>query len=425
MARKNSWNWTKAIDLPMAVAALLTIAFYVIVNQESLKGSLIHRYTTEHFVEYVVVTFFIWGLVDVVFRVCGFPLELVALREETFPTKSTRQPVSTAAAMLEQLSQRPKWFLDSRLGQRMTHALGYLTEKGSAEGFEDYLRHLADQDEEKTYTNYGLIRFICWVTPVLGILGTVIHFGSAFGGMSVDEIGDKLAIVLGEIGNAFHTTTVALAAAISMMFSLYLCERTERGIVRRINRRVDRELLSRFEVVDEKLTPFINAVEVANHASLAALDESVHRQLQIWSGAFHSLQHENEQKLQSHSQLWEQSLLKMHERFEQSDTQREQKLLRLLGELQLQRSEQKTQTQAMVTQMAGLQSNFSQLVEALQGLNRDEGELVKLQQTLTANLQALRGSQQLDQALHGMTAAIHLLTARYEPEPKAKSSRAA
>ena len=80
--------------------------------------------------------------------------------------------------------------------------------------------------------------------------------------MSVDEIGDKLAIVLGEIGNAFHTTTVALAAAISMMFSLYLCERTERGIVRRINRRVDRELLSRFEVVDEKLTPFINAVEV-------------------------------------------------------------------------------------------------------------------------------------------------------------------
>ena len=171
MARKNSWNWTKAIDLPMAVAALLTIAFYVIVNQESLKGSLIHRYTTEHFVEYVVVTFFIWGLVDVVFRVCGFPLELVALREETFPAKSTRQPVSTAAAMLEQLSQRPKWFLDSRLGQRMTHALGYLTEKGSAEGFEDYLRHLADQDEEKTYTNYGLIRFICWVTPGVGYFG--------------------------------------------------------------------------------------------------------------------------------------------------------------------------------------------------------------------------------------------------------------
>ena len=249
----------------------------------------------------------------------------------------------------------------------MTHALAYLQKKGSAEGFEDHLRHLADQDEEKTYSNYGLIRFICWVTPVLGILGTVIHFGSAFGGMSVDEIGDKLAIVLGEIGNAFHTTTVALAAAITMMFSLYLCERTDRGIVRRINRRVDRELLSRFEVVDEKLTPFINAVEVANHASLAALDESVHRQLKIWSGAFHSLQHENEQKLKSHAQLWEQSMVKMHERFEQSDSQREQKLLRLLGDLQLQRSEQKTQTQAMVNQMAGLQIEFQPIGRSATG----------------------------------------------------------
>ena len=79
----------------------------------------------------------------------------------------------------------------------------------------------------------------------------------------------------------------------------------------------------------------------------------------------------------------------------------------------------------MVSQMAGLQTNFSQLVEALQGLSRGEGELVKLQQTLAANLQALRGSQQLDQALHGLTAAIHLMTARHEPEPKAKTGRAA
>jgi hypothetical protein len=259
----------------------------------------------------------------------------------------------------------------------------------------------------------------------LGILGTVIHFGSAFGGMSVDEIGDKLAIVLGEIGNAFHTTTVALAAAITMMFSLFMCEKTERGIVRRISRRVDRELLSRFEVVDEKLTPFLHAVEAANHASLQALDDSVHRQLQIWTNAFHGLQHDSQERLQSHAQLWEQSLGKVHERFEQSDAQREQKLLRLLGDLQLQRNDQKTQAQAMLTQMSGLQTNFGQLVETLSNLNSSQGQLIKLQQTLTTNLQALRETQQFDQALHGLTAAIHLLTARHDPEPKSKPSRAA
>src|SRR5689334_19834046 len=131
----------------------------------------------------------------------------------------------------------------------MTEALAYRPKRGAAEGGEDYLRRLADQDDERPYSDSALHRFICWVTPGLGMLGKVILIGSAFGGIAVDETGYKLAIVLGAIGNAFHTTTVALAAAITMMFSLYRCERTDRGIVRRIIRRVDRELLSRFEVV--------------------------------------------------------------------------------------------------------------------------------------------------------------------------------
>src|SRR2546429_380949 len=129
------------LDLPMAVAAVLTVLFYVVVNQSVFNGSIIHRYTTEHIVEYVVVTF-----------------------------------------------------------------------------------------------------FICWVAPVLGILGTVIHFASAFVGMAPDQVTDNLQKIMGEIGTAFSTTTVALAAAITMMFSLFLCERTERSIVQAINRQVDNEL---------------------------------------------------------------------------------------------------------------------------------------------------------------------------------------
>ena len=134
MARKNSWNWSKAIDLPMAVAALLTVAFYVVVNQESLKGSLIHRYTTKHFVEYVVVTFFIWGLVDVVFRLCGFPLELVALRETTFPSELSRTGLvrdgnaGTALRAAEVVSRFAPWPAnDARAG--------VLAKKGLGRGF--------------------------------------------------------------------------------------------------------------------------------------------------------------------------------------------------------------------------------------------------------------------------------------------------
>ncbi|HEY2828172.1 MAG TPA: MotA/TolQ/ExbB proton channel family protein [Pirellulales bacterium] len=413
------------VDLPMAVAALLTVAFYIIIYREVPKDSIIHRYTTEHVVEYVVVAFFIWGIVDVVFKLCGFPLEMLALRQPSLPDRSGKEPVSKSKILIADLNSRPKWFLDSRFGQRIVKALNYLQAKESADGFHDYLRYLATQDEEKTHTNYGLVRFICWVAPVLGILGTVIHFGSAFGGLSVDEIGDNLGKVVGEIGTAFNTTTVALAAAITMMFSLFMCEKIERGIIHSITRRVDLDLLNRFEVVDESITPFLHAVQSGNQATIKALDTHLEKQLQIWSATFQRVQQESEKRLQTHAQVWEQSLTKVHTVFEQSDAQREQKLLRLLTDMQQQRNEQKTQGQGMLTQMAGLQTQFAKLVETLSNLNRGEGELVKLQQTLTQNLQGLREAGQLDQALHGMTAAIHLLTARHGLEPTPKTSRAA
>ncbi len=80
------------VDLPMAVAALLTVAFYVVVFHAVPKGSIIHRYTTEHIVEYVVVAFFIWGIVDVIFKLCGFPLELLALRQSNFASEPVKSP---------------------------------------------------------------------------------------------------------------------------------------------------------------------------------------------------------------------------------------------------------------------------------------------------------------------------------------------
>jgi hypothetical protein len=413
------------LDLPMAVAAVLTVLFYVVVNQSLFNGSIIHRYTTEHVVEYVVVTFFIWGLVDVVFKACGFPLELMALRQPSLPLRLGREPVSNVAVLEAELQTRPVWFLGSRLGRRLTAAIDYLAQKESAEGFEDHLRHLALQDEDRTYTNYGLIRFICWVAPVLGILGTVIHFASAFVGMAPDQVTDNLQKIMGEIGTAFSTTTVALAAAITMMFSLFLCERTERSIVQAINRQVDNELLSRFEVVDESLTPFLNAVQTGSRATLSAMDSTLERQLKIWSAAFQQAAQENQKRVENHAGLWEQSLVRIHDRFQQSDTQRDQKLLKLLAELQTQRDEHKTTTQTMLQQMTGLQNHFAKLTEALSGLTHGEGVLVKLQTVLTLNLQGIRETQQFDQALHGLTAAIHLLTGRYDLDPKSKTSRAA
>ena len=62
--------------------------------------------------------------------------------------------------------------------------------------------------------------------------------------------------------------------------------------------------------------------------------------------------------------------------------------------------------------MSALTAELAKLVQELGGVFAGKGELVKLQASLADNLQLLNNTQQIDQALHGLTAAIHLLTAR-------------
>ena len=73
-------------------------------------------------------------------------------------------------------------------------------------------------------------------------------------------------------------------------------------------------------------------------------------------------------------------------------------------------------------QLTDVKAGLARVATELGGLVHGETELVRLQSTLADNLRLLRETQQIDQALHGLTAAIHLLTARNQP---AKESRAA
>jgi biopolymer transport protein ExbB/TolQ len=424
MAQVRKPSLPKVLDLPLLVALALTVGFYLLLMHESLKDSMVAHYTTEHAAEYVIVTFFIWGLTDVVFRALGFPAEMWALRQPWLPARGPREPVAHAATLLAQLQKKPRWLLQSRMGQRLYAALGYLKEQGSASGFADHLRYLAELDEEKTHGNYALVRFICWVTPMLGFLGTVVHFGTALGGQEAKEIGDKLPTVVAEMGTAFNTTTVALIAATSMMFCLFLCERTERGIVHTIDRRLDRELLHRFEVVDACIAPFLTALEAATNANLNAMDATLERQLQIWSGAFHALAQQSEQRNETQASSWRQALESLERRFEAHQAQRDSQLARVLETIQSERALQRAEVRTSVEQLAALQSDFARLVEGLIAVTESKGEVVKLQAALAENLRLLRETGQIDEALHGLTAAIHLLTARSHSAPL-KEHRAA
>ncbi|SFI37876.1 MotA/TolQ/ExbB proton channel family protein [Planctomicrobium piriforme] len=437
--RKNFF--LRMLDPSLILGGMCTIGFYAVIHHPSMHDSVLHHYTTEHVVEYVIVTLWIWGVVDILLRMLSFPRDLLALRENWLPPRQGKEPASHALAMLENIRSRPRWLRESRVGKRLSSALEYVVQKGSAEDFREHLHYLAAQDEDITYSNYTLPRFIIAVTPVLGFLGTVVHFGTALSGISFDEMAEKLPVVVGEMGQAFNTTTTALAAAMSMMFALFLCERIEKGYVHQIDRLSDRELMNRFEIKDGNLTPFLAALKSANDEALAMIANTLGRHTELWIQAFDGVlskfdarqqqdtqawntaltalnaRHESleTQRIAAHKQHadeWKQALQDLSVRHEEFDAVREGRLLQMVETLDGRQSKLLSHVDSTLERALMLRDGVGELVEALHGIHQGEGKLLEVQTVLAKNLRVIHETQKIDDALHGLTAAIHLLTAR-------------
>ena len=67
-------------------------------------------------------------------------------------------------------------------------------------------------------------------------------------------------------------------------------------------------------------------------------------------------------------------------------------------------------------------TNSGALAKTLDGIAKGEGRLADVQVKLADNLKLLHETNQIDAALHGLTAAIHLLTVRHQGTPERKAA---
>jgi biopolymer transport protein ExbB/TolQ len=379
MAQDRKTLFTRITDSSWVLGAVATATFYAIVLQPSMRGTILRRYTADNAVDYVIVALFMWGIFDVILKLFSFPAEVLALRQDWLPPRKGREPAANAAGLLENLRSRSRWLRESRVGRRLALALEYVTENGSADEYREHLQYLADQDLDATHANYTLVRFVVGVSPVLGFLGTVVHFGTALSGISFDEMAERLPVVVGEMGQAFNTTTVALATAMSMMFSLFLCERTERGIVRSIDRLVERELLNRFEVKDANIVPFLSVIRSANEEALQAIAATLQRQIEVWTRALDSVFRRFDERQQQELRGWQSALAALEKRHQADDTAHEERLRQWLAMLESRQDKHLAGVQTTLEKVIAFRSDFAGFVKTLDGIARGEGKLAELQ----------------------------------------------
>lgn len=105
--------------------------------------------------------------------------------------------------------------------------------------------------EHRVDLRYGLIRFIAWLIPTMGFIGTVIGLGASLasvpkdGNVSMYEIAHTLSV-------GFDCTMVALAESAILVFLLHLVQEKEETSVNLAGTYTLRNLINRLYISDQR-----------------------------------------------------------------------------------------------------------------------------------------------------------------------------
>jgi biopolymer transport protein ExbB/TolQ len=388
------------IGLPLAGTIL------ALIHLGALANTPLHHYLS-HTVEQVEIVLFclaVSGLLAKVWQNIG---ERLAFRAAVLPPwDGLAVPVTEAPKLLAGVSRLGSSVQKSWLVSRVAGVLDFLASRGSAAALDDHLRDLADSDANALENSYALIRFITWAIPILGFLGTVLGITGAINGVTPEKLEKNISEVTDGLALAFNATALALALTMITMFLSYLVDRLEQSVLESVDQFAARHLAHRFERDAGAGSELADMVRDQARMVLRTTDEVVHRQAEVWAK---SLDEVNRRHTESAAKVQERLTTALEAALEKalkSHAERQAVTEKVSGKL--------------LEQVAALAAAVTQQHAALAKLQENERQLVRLQETLARNLDSLAGAGSFEEAVHSLTAAVHLLTARASGAPPVK-----
>jgi len=413
------------VGLPLAAGMLSVIHF------GPLRDTVARRYVS-HPVEYVEVVMFCGALGALGAKLWGCHSERRACHRNVVPAwNGETVPVSEAAKLLARLKEVPRNLQNTLIVRRADAILDFLCSRGSAADLDDHLRSLADTDALALEGSYALTRFITWAVPILGFLGTVLGITGAISGVTPEVLENSLSTVTDGLALAFDATALALGLTMVTMFVSFMTERAEQSVLDQVDRFADHELAHRFERAGAVGGEFVEVVRRNTDILLQAVDRLVQRQTALWAQALEEADQRRKEAEQSQLDRTTNALesaleetLETHARrlaaLENQTLEDTSGLMEKLADLATTVRDAGKEQQAALAQV---NQGIAAQLEALAHLQDGEKGLRRLQETLNQNLATLAGAGTFEQALHSLTAAIHLLTARSAATPAGATSR--
>jgi hypothetical protein len=189
---------------------------------------------------------------------------------------------------------------------------------------------------------------------------------------------------------AFDTTALALTLSMGLIFTMLVVERSENAILGEVDKVARSWLGHRFLQTSTEGTPYLAAVQAAGHQAVALMRELAERQSKLWADALTAVGHQVEALHAKREASFEEAMRRLADQWSRD--------VRFF--------------EASHQKMGTLEQKLSRVAELMLDRAGDERLLLATQERLSDNLRLLKESQSFDEALHSLTAAIHLLTVR-------------
>ena len=399
---------------PILWGGLMCGGFYGLISLRIVNSEQVNWIFASHPVEYVATTMFFIGLAALAIKLGDVADQHRGLaRRPLGPIPPGGQPVTDCEPLAARLEQLPERHQNSYFVRRLRDAFEHVRRSGSADAIDEELKYLADLDAGRLYASYGLVRMIIWAIPILGFLGTVIGITMAIGKLAPEALETSLPTVMNALSVAFYTTIQALGLSIVLMFAQHFTSQKENGLLAEVDRRVEEELVGRFERLPNGPDGQLAAVRRMVETLIDSTEQIVRRQAQLWQASLDAAQTRWATMAEAAGEQLQTALagaleetLRVHAREvvaaqERANDTNRQDWQRLQHAL-IQNSET----------VADLQRAVVQKAEMLGRAVAATDQVVTLQHALNTNLGALAGAKNFEQTVISLAAAIHLLTGR-------------
>lgn len=470
----STWN---PLASPVVWGTAACTVFYLALPQVPWQRELLQRYFAGHWIEYATMWLFCIGMSILARKWVALSNEREVFRHDLLAVPEGQAELEVPVDLAKRLATHPtcpERAQQTWLWRRVRGVCDFVTGRKSGIGVEEHLKYLAELSLSELHNSYSLVRTVTWAIPILGFLGTVIGITMAIAYITPEQLETAMGEVTSGLAVAFDTTALSLGLSMVLVFATFATERAEQEVISRVEEFGIDFLAVAFTDAPTPAGPFAEAEIEAAKNLLSRTESIIKWQTDLWQTSLETLRErwvesatQQQVEFTNHlqqglKQTWEQhdqqlsigrqefltgmrqvqqeltasvdSLKKtmevQHSEFaddlgavleglkqhlaqihQQHQAQNEGLLGHLATTVSGWHDDLLLATDAMAAQLKELQKQG----DILSLLTENEGEVIRLQQTMQANFQSLRTLESLDETMNSLNAAIHLLTVRARP----------